>query len=733
MRRQSRRVWVLLVAAALVTPALGQSTLNWPVGEFQSYRLDSGSVEHRGQSPTVVFEDLVTVKGTAWLRLYFGDVELQPGSFVRIMSLADNEVQELDADGLAMWHNTSAYFNGDAVYVELVAAPQTTNRILLERVAVQPILLGERGPCADDDCGICNTDDRVLSSELWSGRIMPVGCTGSVYNTASCVVSAGHCADGNNDDVIQFNVPLSDSDCYTNNPPVADQFPITGHQFVNGGVGNDWSVMTTGTNSVGQKPYTRYGAYRPIATSLGGSGNPVSVWGYGVDNNNTTRSQAQQTSSGTIVARYSTYYTYNVDVTYGNSGSGLIRNNEIIGIVTHCSFDCANMATRVDLAAFATARSSLCPGVDTSPPTPNPMTFSTAPLANSDTAIYMVSTTGLDDTPPVQYQFVTANGHARTWGTDASYTDTGLTPNTTYGYQVQARDSNSPPNVGSLSTVSSATTFIETPQGVSFGTVTSGSIVLNVVGPLTNLTVGSSGAYFNSTTSGGNVGISEWIQATTDAAVALGPNTEYTFRVRARNQLNIATAYSPTSSKYTLANVPSAPTLGGVTTDSMTLNVNTSANPAATLFAIQCTAPADAAWNNKYVDATGHASASAVWQADATWGTITVQGLLASTQYCFQVKARNEELIETAFSAQSCQQTLGSPTNCLGDSNCDDAINWRDIDYFVAAMSGQTAWQNLFLPGTPGCPFSNNDVNSDGTANWRDIDPLVALMNTPCP
>ncbi|MCK4342344.1 MAG: exo-alpha-sialidase [Phycisphaerae bacterium] len=71
---------------------------------------------------------------------------------------------------------------------------------------------------------------------------------------------------------------------------------------------------------------------------------------------------------------------------------------------------------------------------------------------------------------------------------------------------------------------------------------------------------------------------------------------------------------------------------------------------------------------------------------------------------------------------------------CPGDANCDGQINWRDIDYFVAAQNDNyAAWAAMFLPGSPTCPFANNDANADGTANWRDIDPFVALMNTTCP
>lgn len=74
---------------------------------------------------------------------------------------------------------------------------------------------------------------------------------------------------------------------------------------------------------------------------------------------------------------------------------------------------------------------------------------------------------------------------------------------------------------------------------------------------------------------------------------------------------------------------------------------------------------------------------------------------------------------------------------CLGDSNCDGEINWRDVDFFVAALGGQGVgspgvWAAMF-PGTPTCTFLNNDVNGDGLVNWRDIEPFIQLMDTMCP
>jgi hypothetical protein len=97
------------------------------------------------------------------------------------------------------------------------------------------------------------------------------------------------------------------------------------------------------------------------------AGDSVNVWGYAIDDQ-CTRSQVQQDSNGgTITARRSRWYEYDVDVTFGNSGSALIKNSEIIAVVTHCSDGCPNYGTRVDNSDFADARDQLCPGDCTTP------------------------------------------------------------------------------------------------------------------------------------------------------------------------------------------------------------------------------------------------------------------------------------------------------------------------------------------------------------------------------
>ena len=70
--------------------------------------------------------------------------------------------------------------------------------------------------------------------------------------------------------------------------------------------------------------------------------------------------------------------------------------------------------------------------------------------------------------------------------------------------------------------------------------------------------------------------------------------------------------------------------------------------------------------------------------------------------------------------------------HCLGDSNCDGLISWRDIDYLVAAMTSPASWVSMFT-STPTCTYWNSDVNGDGVVSWRDIDPFVALFGATCP
>lgn len=323
------------------------------------YFLDSGTQDNLSDEHVIVWSETITLADRVSMRLHFGMSSLPDGSFIRVTSSYDQDDQALDGYQLNEWFNSTAYFNGNTLILDLYAAPQTTgNRIVLDYVeaALAP---SDAGTGGSGQCGICGADDRTPSAQDWSGRIMNVGCTGSIWNTDSCVVSAGHCRSSG---VIQFRVPNSNANCSTNNPPAADQFPISGGgQSNNNGVGDDWWVTTTSANGLGQKPFDRYGVMIQLAAADANVGQPAEIYGFGVDTT-CTRSQTQQLSTGSITVRSGTHYEYNADVRGGNSGSGLIVGGKLVGIVTHCSTGCPNYGTKHTNADFKAARDSVCPG-----------------------------------------------------------------------------------------------------------------------------------------------------------------------------------------------------------------------------------------------------------------------------------------------------------------------------------------------------------------------------------
>ena len=142
----------------------------------------------------------------------------------------------------------------------------------------------------------------------------------------------------------------------------------------------------------------------------------------------------------------------------------------------------------------------------------------------------------------------------------------------------------------------------------------------------------------------------------TKSVTGLGVNQQYTFKVKARNGAGtpVETDFSGTASKYTLAAVPSAPTVNGATSSSLDVAVNENGNPSGTTFAIQRTS------DSYYLKADGTWQAAEVWQTKAAWGTTTAKDLAASTVYFFKVKAKNGDGTETAFSSTASGTTSAS-------------------------------------------------------------------------
>jgi hypothetical protein len=65
-----------------------------------------------------------------------------------------------------------------------------------------------------------------------------------------------------------------------------------------------------------------------------------------------------------------------------------------------------------------------------------------------------------------------------------------------------------------------------------------------------------------------------------------------------------------------------------------------------------------------------------------------------------------------------------------GDTDCNGAVDFDDINPFVTALVGQAAYETRY----PNCRRLNGDIDGDGDVNSDDINPFVeCLVNQGCP
>lgn len=334
--------------SSLVLALAGSAAAQDPLpSRTLAYVHDTGTVVNAGQAPEIVASFQVHVDEASWLRLYFSDLQLaghprtNDASILRITSYLDGATQELNVEHAAQWSNSSAYFNGDTVQVEILAQPGSgANRAALARVDAGVAPPG--GP--KTQCG--PTDNRTPSSDPRSCRAMPVGCTAWMINDcAHCFLTAGHCCCSSLQ-VMEFNVPFSNANGSVVHPPPQDQYAIdvASRQSRYTGIGDDYTYFGCHPNSnTGKTPYEAQGAAYDIA--LPPVFNPsviIRITGYGVDSTpNGTYNQIQQTSTGPYFAFGGTTLQYQCDTEGGNSGSAVQWDNGGVAIGIHTNGGCS--------------------------------------------------------------------------------------------------------------------------------------------------------------------------------------------------------------------------------------------------------------------------------------------------------------------------------------------------------------------------------------------------------
>lgn len=360
------RSLVLTLAASLAA----QNAPSLPmVGSVEPSDFAFAPVDNAGGGVAVVAEAVLRFPGRSFVQIEFDRLFAPAGGFVEITSLRDGERQLMTGPDFHARQGHTAYFNGDAVRLRLVAAPHTTGN----HAAIKTVSLGYadlQGP--DSICGA--TDDRVNSNEKRSCRLLlrsgggTGACTGWLISPTNCFSTAGHCLDLSGLTLVtaQFNVPQSNSNGSINNPPVSDQYDwegVASAMWSNGGVGNDWGVFRTLLNSVsGQHAGTVQADYFRF-TSTPSLGSPITITGNGSASG--TRNLTTKTHTGPLSTASGTSLCYATDTTGGNSGSPVIDANSNMAIGVHTHGGCSstggcNSGTAASRAAWATARAQIC-------------------------------------------------------------------------------------------------------------------------------------------------------------------------------------------------------------------------------------------------------------------------------------------------------------------------------------------------------------------------------------
>lgn len=384
-----------LVLATLAPAAIAQDAITAPAGGTPiDARIDSGFLfSDTTDREQVVFQTHVHEPGAAWIRLRFEDIQLAgeagsgTDSILRLTSMLDGAVQELDGLEVLQWQNTSAFLNGDTVLIEVVSRGASG----IHSFRMSEFIAGPDAEVpAEVQRSICGgVDDRELSDDARVARIAPGGCTGWIIDDCNnCFLTAGHCT-GNSSQVVQFNVPLSNPNGSWNNPHPDDQYPIDQNSMQsNGGqgIGNDWAYFGAFPNSnTGLRPADAQGGSFVLASPPPAGGQPIRITGYGTVSSPVpgTWNSVQKTHVGPFTLNSGTRLSYATDTTGGNSGSPIIfeSTGEAIGIHTHAGCSSgggANNGTSMLRPELQTALANplgVCCGGEPQPPGPFDLLF----------------------------------------------------------------------------------------------------------------------------------------------------------------------------------------------------------------------------------------------------------------------------------------------------------------------------------------------------------------------
>jgi len=265
--------------------------------------------------------------------------------------------------------------------------------------------------------------------------------------------------------------------------------------------------------------------------------------------------------------------------------------------------------------------------------------------------------------------------------TTTSYTDTGLTVNTTYYYKVSA--SNSAGESAQSSSVSAkAESIPETPTGVT-AEATSSSHIWVSWSSVTGATYYS--VYRSSSSSGTYSNVFNIINSGGYGDSGLTANTTYYYKVSASNSAGESALSSPVSAKT--ESIPSTPT--GVTaeaTSSSSITVSWSSVTGATGYKVYRSTSSSGTYSKA---------------GDATTTSYTDTGLTANTTYYYKVSASNSAGESSQSSSVSAKTSVSIPAtpssvSATAESSSSIKVSWSS----VTGATGYKVYRSSSSSGT---------------------------------
>jgi arylsulfatase A-like enzyme len=465
------------------------------------------------------------------------------------------------------------------------------------------------------------------------------------------------------------------------------------------GLISDWTDLLGNSSTTGTGFFMRYwnttnnGTYKinlgvnlPGVSGAAAAGNTIIyAFNYNASSGVWTFWDSKGGSERTGFIAAANFSTANA-VTLGSTTSANRYINGMIGEVK--IFNAA-----LDATQFASERAAMTTKwvtvTDTFPPTPNPAGWATPPTAQGQSSISMTATTGTDPSG-VQYFFHETTGNSggadSGWQASPTYTNSGLSSSTQYGYTVTMRDGLG--NTGTASSVFNAATLAPdtsppTPNPATWATPPTNAGSYSISMTAANGTDPSGVQYFFHETTGNSGGTdSGWQTSPIYTNSGLSPSTQYGYTVTMRDGLGNTGTASGVASAITLPPDTSPPTPNPATwitppTAQGPYFINMTATTGFDVSGVQYF----------FHETTGHAGGTdSGWQNSPTYVDV---GLSPATQYGYTVTMRDGlgntgTVSSVVFATTSATNTTAPPNVIIIIA---DDFGSADVSYQTNHMS----------------------------------------------